>query len=163
MDAELVRDLFNYDPETGLLRWRKAVSRHAAGAVAGTVRGDKRYIEVRCAGKYYGAHRLAFLWMTGRWPNPEIDHINQDGTDNRWSNLREATKAQNAANRRVAKTSQTGLKGVIRVTRDGITKFEARIRLNGKQKHLGRYETGQEAHQAYVRAAEQAHGAFARG
>jgi hypothetical protein len=99
--------------------------------------------------------------MEGRWPEPETDHDNRDGLDNRWKNLREATKSQNAANRKVATTNKSGLKGVIAKTRYGVTKYEALIRLDGKRKHLGRFSTPQEAHAAYVAAAEVYHGKFA--
>lgn len=163
MDAELVRKLFDYSPDTGVLRWKINISRHRAGAVAGIVRGDKRYIEVRYRGSWFAAHRLIFLFVEGRWPEPEVDHENRDGCDNRWDNLREATRAQNAQNRRVAKTNKVGLKGVLVVERYGVKKFEARIRIAGKQKHLGRFDTAQEAHMAYVREAEKHYGPFARG
>lgn len=162
MDAAQVRELFDYDPETGLLRWRIAISSHKPGEVAGRSKAH-RYIEIRFEGRWYTGHRLAFAWMEGRWPDPEVDHKNGDKLDNRWSNLREATKSQQAANRKLACTNKVGLKGVIRVTRYGVTKFEARLRIDGKQHHLGRFETAQEAHAAYVVAAEKYHGQFARG
>lgn len=162
MDAEKVKELFDYDPETGIFRWKINISRHRKGAVAGTPSSDGRYLAVRYKGKYYQLSRLAFLWMIGRWPEPEADHRNLDKLDNRWSNLREATKSQNAANRIAFHTNRVGLKGVIRVTRYGVTKYEARIRVAGKQRHLGRFDSAQEAHQAYVIAAEAAHGNFAR-
>jgi len=164
VDTEKVRALFDYDPTTGILRWRQAVSCHQAGDVAGSRkrRPHTSYIEIRYGGRFYMAHRLVFLWMTGRWPNPQVDHINRDGFDNRWCNLREASASQNAANRKVSSLNKLKLKGVIRVTRFGVTKYEARIRVDGKQHHLGRYGSAQEAHAAYIRAAEQKFGEFAR-
>jgi hypothetical protein len=164
MNAEMVRDLFTYDPSDGILRWRKVISSHLTGDVAGTrkKRAHAGYIEVRHEGKFYMAHRLIFLWMTGRWPDPQIDHVNRDGYDNRWCNLREATAAQNAANRKVSTLNKLKLKGAIKVTRFGVTKYEARIRVNGKQLHLGRYDTAQEAHLAYVKASEAHFGEFSR-
>jgi hypothetical protein len=161
MDADLVRALLDYDPETGLFRWRQNISRHRAGAVAGS-QSTKGYMEVRYKGKFYLAHRLAFLWMTGRWPNPMVDHINGDGADNRWCNLREASATQNAANRKLAVTNKLGMKGVIAKERGGVVKYEALIKIDGKQKHLGRFNTPQEAHAAYIKAAEQVHGDFAK-
>jgi hypothetical protein len=163
MDAEKVRELFDYDPEMGILRWRNNRSCHLAGSVAGSIRNDKRYIEVRYNGKFYMAHRLVFLWMTGRYPTNVVDHINRDGLDNRWCNLREATHTQNVANQKLRITNKLGLKGVIAKERYGIVKYEACIRVAGKRKHLGRFNTAQEAHQAYIRAAEEAHGEFAKG
>ena len=165
MEASQVREIFDYDPLTGVLRWKIQVSRWEIGSVAGRqVEKDtgKRYVEVRYDGKWYLAHRLAFAIMEGRWPDPEVDHENRNGFDNRWLNLREATKAQNAQNRKMPITNKVGMKGVIRVTRFGVTKFEARIRVSGKQKHLGRFDTAQEAHAAYCNAAEKHFGDFAR-
>jgi hypothetical protein len=161
MDAQLVKELFDYDPETGILRWRISISCHKRGSVAGSRKSNGRYLEVRYKGGWFLAHRLIFLWMTGRWPEPETDHLDLDGVNNRWCNLRESTKSQNAANRAAFRTNRTGLKGVVNVVRDGKAKFEARIRIDGKQKHLGRFETAQEAHAAYVTAAKRFFGDFA--
>lgn len=161
MDAEKVKELLDYDPETGIFRWKINISAHRAGSVAGSPSSGMRYLAVRYKGKEYAAHRLAFLWMTGAWPEASLDHINGDKVDNRWKNLREATPSQNAANRSVTWVNKVGLKGVIRVTRYGVTKYEARIRVNGKQQHLGRFDSAQEAHQAYIAAAEAAFGVFA--
>lgn len=164
MDAEKVKELFEYDPETGVFRWRINISCHRRGSIAGTLSllGKRRYLVIRYEGKEYRAHRLAFLWMVGRWPEAEVDHANGVGVDNRWVNLREATKSQNAANRGAMRTNKIGLKGVIRVIRFGVAKYEARIRVSGKQRHLGRFNTAYEAHQAYIVAAERTHGEFAR-
>lgn len=162
MEADQVRELFDYDETTGILRWRISIGPCRIGSVAGTPHSNGRYLYVRYKGKEYANHRLAFAWMEGRWPDPEVDHWDTDGFNNRWKNLREATKAQNAQNRKVRVNNKVGLKGVIVVERFGIEKFEARIRIDGKQKHLGRFETAQEAHAAYVTAAEAYHKQFAR-
>ena len=165
MEASTVRELFDYDPNTGVLLWKVDISRWKAGQIAGRQKestGRRRYIEVRYEGKWLTAHRIAVAWMTGEWPDEQVDHINGDGLDNRWSNLRQATSSENSQNRKMPNTNQVGMKGVIRVTRYGTTKFEARIRVNGKQLHLGRFETAQEAHAAYCNAADKHFGAFAR-
>lgn len=164
MEPGQVRELFDYDPETGLLRWRVSRSRWRAGDVVGTPHSKHRYMCIRFEGKEYANHRLAFAWMMGRWPEPMVDHKNQDKLDNRWCNLREATASQNSQNRKVASTNKLGFKGVIAKERYGVVKYEAVIRLdNGRRKHLGRFNTPQEAHQAYVMAAEAHHGEFAKG
>ena len=166
MELDQVRTFFDYEPDTGFLRWRVNRSRHKAGATAGTMKkkhGARWYVQVRFEGRWYLAHRLIFAWMTGRWPTHQIDHINLDRADNRWSNLREATPSQNAGNRGVARTNRLGIKGVIVVERYGVKKYEARIRIAGKQKHLGRFNTAQEAHRAYILAAGEQHQLFARG
>jgi hypothetical protein len=100
--------------------------------------------------------------MEGRWPEPQIDHRNKNMADNRWGNLREATASQNAANKSMLPANKEGAKGVVKVTRFGVAKFEARIRVDGKQIHLGRFDTRQEAHAAYCNAAEKHFGVFAR-
>jgi hypothetical protein len=97
LSAECVRALFDYDSVTGLLRWCVARRRIRVGRVAGSVRKDG-YRVVRVDGLNYLSSRIIFLWMTGRWPDPQVDHIDIDPTNNRWPNLREATPPQNMAN-----------------------------------------------------------------
>ena len=165
MGASQVREIFDYDPETGKIWWKINVSRWKAGEAAGrqTVKkGKKRYIEVRFEGRWYLGHRIAVAWMTGEWPKELTDHWNGDGFDNRWENIRQATHGQNSQNRKTPVTNKLGLKGVIKVTRFGVTKFEARIRVGGKQIHLGRFETARDASRAYAAAADKHFGDFAR-
>ena len=165
MEASLVRELFDYDPTSGVLFWKVDISRWKAGQIAGRQKeptGRRRYIEVRYEGKWFTAHRIAVAWMTGEWPDDQVDHINGDGFDNRWSNLRQATCSENSQNRKMPITNKVGMKGVIQVKRFGVTKFEARIKVAGKQMHLGRFETAQEAHAAYCNAADKHFGDFAR-
>lgn len=163
MEASEVRDLFNYNPETGVLTWRVTVSAHKAGSVAGT-KTTRGYICVRYDGKYYLAHRLAVAWMTGQWPKAQTDHVDRDTTNNKWRNLREATASENAANRKVAATNKLGLKGVIR--RNGAqfrhAPFEAYLRKDGVKYYLGRFLTAEEAHKAYIDAAAEHHGQYSR-
>ena len=106
-------------------------------------------------------HRLAWLYMTGKWPVAQIDHINMVKNDNRWSNLREATKAQNKANS--PGRSTCGFKGVYVVKKRGTIKYRAQLRSAGKLHDLGYYRTPEEANAAYAVAAERMHGEFARG
>ena len=98
--------------------------------------------------------------MTGAWPAAEIDHVNSDGFDNRWSNLREATRAQNTRNTRAHHNNRSGMKGVYFEKRIG--RWYARIMVDRKQHNLGSYDTAELAHRAYCEAAERLHGAFAR-
>jgi hypothetical protein len=120
------------------------------------------YWEVKIGSLHYAASRLAFFYMTGDWPKPglDIDHINGIRNDDRWSNLREATRSQNAANQRMQsrKAHSTPFKGV---TKNG-SKYEASIKVNGDQLYLGLYATPEAAHSAYVAAAKKYFGQYAR-
>jgi hypothetical protein len=112
------------------------------------------YIDIGIDGKSYLAHSLAWLYVTGQWRR-EIDHKNTRRADNRWRNLRPATRSLNRANSRIAKNNTSGLKGV-RLYRSG--KFQARI----GQTHLGYFDTAIEAGTAYITAAKKHFGEFAR-
>src|SRR5262245_46971759 len=117
LTADRLRELLEYDPETGLWRWLQRVNpRCKTGWFAGTLMSPKgsntSYFLIGVDRRHYLAHRLAFLYMTGEWPSGELDHRDLDGTNNRWANLREATRAQNAAN--MALRNSAGLKGIIR-------------------------------------------------
>jgi hypothetical protein len=98
--------------------------------------------------------------MTGDWPPFEIDHIDMNGLNNRWNNLREATHSQNMMNKLYP--NSTGFKGVSIRRKCTIRPFVARIHINNRHKHLGYFKTAKEAHTAYVRAAQKEHGEFAR-
>jgi len=109
------RELLSYDKSTGELRW--LVSRSGApraGQIAGwlsPIRGNfYRYVMIDK--QSYSAHRLAWLIVTGEWPEAEIDHINGDGADNRWSNLRQVSSSENRRNQRRRVTNKTGVIGV---------------------------------------------------
>lgn len=155
LTAERLCEVLKYDPETGNLSWLVR-----GGKIAGClqVSNGQRRITIRIDNKYYKAHRLAWLYMTGKWPVDDIDHINGDGADNRWCNLRAATRSENLSNRVVRKNSKSGLKGVER--NNGNT-WCARICSNGNRIYLGNFPTKEEAHMAYVRAAERLFGEFA--
>lgn len=157
---DLFKEFLAYDPDTGVMRWKKKpCDRIMAGAIAGTVRPDG-YIQIRLFRKFYMAHRIAFLLMTGRWPHEEIDHINCDRANNRWSNLREATRQQNQVNQPITAANKSGLKGVSWHRRDN--RWMARIRRAGKATYIGIYDSPEEAHAAYIVAARALHGEFAR-
>lgn len=155
LSAEYVRTLFDYDPSTGLLRHRK---RHGvvAGATAGTI--DKAgYVRVKINQRVFLAHRIIWLLVTGAWPEGEIDHANGTRSENRWANLRQATKSQNRAN--TTGPIRGTLKGAYRY--EGDRKWRSQIRANGRNRHLGYFESEVEAHSAYVAAAREAFGEFA--
>lgn len=158
LTQERLKDLLHYDPETGVFTWRVAKRGIRAGAVAGAVHKDSGYILIGIDKKSYRAQRLAWLYMTGEWPPALVDHRNLDRADNRWANLRAATRAQNNANTRSRAHNKLGIKGVRAVG----SKFRAIITIDGNPIHLGYFPTADEAHAVYVRAANDRFAEFAR-
>ena len=175
---EVAHKLLSYDENSGRLTWKsrplemfksvgaaKTWNTRYAGKDAGTIVGHKsgkytQYINVIVRPNVYKAHRVIWLMQTGEWPEGHIDHIDGNGLNNAWSNLREATTSQNAMNQKVRSDSTSGIKGVSYDKRRDM--WYVYIDVNKKRKHLGRYETMQEA--ANVRAAAEAqyHGEYAR-
>jgi hypothetical protein len=155
--------LFSYDQDTGEFIWLKSGvrgGRQIAGRKAGTL-GFDGYIEICINKKRYKAHRLAWLYVHGKWPSRSLDHKNCIRHDNRIGNLREAFHYQNLANCRKSKANTSGFKGVTLHKRTG--KWWTAIMINGKRHYLGLYKTPEEAHAAYMKAARSNLGEFARG
>jgi hypothetical protein len=162
LTAHYVRSILDYNLLSGDLRWRWRADCPAkwnitfAGKIAGTLNPDG-YRRVCINYHIYLAHRLIWLIMTGRWPEPEVDHKNTKRDDNRWDNLRQATVAQNTNNTGLRSTNISGFKGVY--LHQG--RWVAQISSGGKQRYLGGFDTPQEAHRAYCEAADKFHGEFA--
>lgn len=154
LTEEMAASWFSYDPETGVLtRKRDAASNAKAGPVTPYLSGGG-YPAVGCMGKGYRIHRIAFLLMTGSFPSEDVDHINGDRTDNRWANLRLATRKENCENQRVAhRNSKTGLLGASPFG----NKFKAQIKHNHRVIHIGTFVTAEEAHAAYLEAKRSIH------
>jgi len=149
--ADRLRELLNYDRETGIFTW--AITRR--GCRKGSVAGCKMkhgYIAIRLDDALYTAHRLAWLHVTGEWPANQIDHINRDRADNRFSNLRAVTNAENAQNQK-ARANKSGFTGV----RKENSKWLAEIKINYKPIRIGLFETPEAAHEAYVAAKRKYH------
>jgi hypothetical protein len=156
--AKRVRELFNYDPRTGLFTRRIAVgSRGRKGDNPGT---DNRngYLRIIVDYKKYYAHRLAWLHVFGFMP-PKLDHIDNNRSNNRVSNLRIATQSQNLANISKPRHNTSGFKGVHWAKQN--KKWMAQITINGKYIYLGTFPTAEEAYSVYVAAAKKHHGTFA--
>ena len=156
LTSDRLRAVLDYDPETGIFRWRVQRGGMRAGALAGCAAPDGVLIAIDY--RQHRAARLAFLYMTGAWPPAEIDFLDHDNLNNRWNNLRPATSAQNHAYQRTPRNSRTGIKGVW---------WDATVkRWAGQVIHAGRvykrhFETIGSAAR-YVRAKrEQLHGDFA--
>jgi hypothetical protein len=102
--------------------------------------------------RVYG-HRVAVLLVTGAWPDAEVDHIDRNRSNNRWSNLRQAAHSENAHNRAIYRNNSSGLKGIYR-NKD---RWSASIMAGGKKKHLGTFDTPVLAHLAYCAARDAMH------
>jgi hypothetical protein len=149
LTAARLKELLNYDPETGVFTWASSPHRNdLVGKQAGGVT-ERGYVKIRVDGTTHRAHRLAWLYVHGQWPQDRIDHINGDSTDNRISNLREAKQHENGQNRKASKSSAAGLLGV---SKAAYGKWVAVICLHRKRYHLGSFDTPEEAHQAYLKA-----------
>lgn len=152
ISIERVNQLIFYDPGNGAFFWRVQRGYTASpGASAGCV-AQHRYLQITIERTKIMAHRLAWAIMTGNWPSAQIDHINCNGLDNRFSNLREATSEQNAWNRRLSGRNKSGFKGVSWNKNE--TKWVASIRFQGRKTHLGYFDAPDAAHAAYNAAAQ---------
>ncbi len=153
-----LREMFDYDADTGLLYHR--LKRH--GVYVGTVAGSrsKWEIKIKIFGRFYGAHRIIWAMTTGSWPENFIDHINGNPHDNRLINLREATPAQNCWNTKRASNNTAGFKGV--TFERSTSKWRACITHHGDRFNLGAFDTAEDAYAAYCAAARKMRGEFAR-
>lgn len=160
MTADYLRSILSYDPATGEFRWLVSLGRRVKiGDVAGhDAHGG--YRRVKIGGRPYFAHRLAWLYVHGRWPIAEIDHIDTYTGNNAIANLREATNPQNMKNRKRQANNTSGFKGVTWNTKDRA--WRAQIKVGGRQIHLGTYRCPEIASRAYAEAASKLHGEFAR-
>ncbi len=153
---ERLREVLHYDPDTGQFTWLKCLSsRGPVGTAAGHVSAASGYRQITIDGSKYYAHRLAWLYMTGKWPSPECDHRNGVRDNNRWTNLREATKAQSAQNRRVRSDNKSGHAGVAWVPLS--SRWRAKITVKGKRTHLGHFDLIEDAIAAYAKAKAEMH------
>lgn len=137
-----VKELFDYNPLVGDLVRKIGVANHRAGEVAGKAM-PKGYIQVRIDTISYLGHRVIFLWMTGEWPKHEIDHIDHNTGNNRWTNLREATRSENMKNQFIKITNTSGRIGVS--WNKAHEEWQARIHFEGRNVHLGYFDDFEDA------------------
>lgn len=149
--------LLNYSKETGEFRWKVIRRKHGGpiypGDIAGSIKG-REYREIGINGRLYRAGRLAWFYVMGKWPNI-IDHINRNGLDDRFENLRDVTQGQNMQNTGPKKRNATGLKGVTFDHKRSM--YVARICLDYKHHYLGHFKTAKEAREVYVAASHRIH------
>jgi hypothetical protein len=157
--AEAIRAAIAYDPHSGSLTWLVDSGRARAGKEAGfsDERGSRSVI---IAGRRLKAHRVAWLLTYGEWPDLEVDHIDGDPSNNRLSNLRLANHTQNLGNMKRRRDNATGFKGVH--YHKAARRYCAQVCAGKVRHYLGLFDTPQEAHAAYIAAAERLFGEFAR-
>jgi hypothetical protein len=167
---KILKDLVYYDPSIGEFRWKnrdmrwfdsestmKMWNNRFANTVTGTIRKDG-YVKIVINYNQYLAHRLAWLYVYGKWPENQIDHVNGVRNDNRIKNLRECTKQQNCFNSRIPNNNTSGYKGVSFNKR--CKKYECYIKHNQVRIHLGRFDNPEDAHTVYCKKAEELFGEF---
>ena len=140
-----IKHLLHYHPESGVFRWRFCTSSHIKPwDIAGTLRND--YLAISISNKKHYAHRLAWLYMTGNWPEQQIDHVDGVKSNNAWSNLREATNKQNNENQSIKSNNKSGFRGVH--FDDKSQKWRAMVGNNGKSIHVGWFTSAEDAGKA---------------
>lgn len=158
LTQDRLKEILHYDTASGVFKWLVSTSnRVRVGAVAGNTSGHV-YQRIRVDGRLYYAHRLAVLYVTGEWPVNKVDHKDTLKLNNRWDNLREASNQANSANTPISKNNSVGFKGV---SRDG-KRFRSQIMVDRKYINLGSFDSPEDAHVAYAKAANDNFGEFAR-
>lgn len=137
LSAEQLREALNYDPETGAFTWLLSPSGPVrAGSAAGS-KDSRGYVCIRLGGKAHKAHRLAWLYVNGEWPETDIDHANRNRADNRFVNLRLATKSENKQNSGRSVNNTSGQRGIYWCKLR--EKWAVHISVGNRRLHLGRY------------------------
>lgn len=150
LSAERARELFSYDPLTGLVTWKVSPSNNVPGGTRAGSDNGNGYLRVRVDDKLCYVHRLAWLLQAGEWPDT-VDHINGIRSDNRWVNLRSVPKAVNNQNQR-----PRGRDLPMGVQANG-SGFTSKLTSGGVQKYLGYFGDPEQAHQAYLKAKRELH------
>jgi hypothetical protein len=164
-----LRELLDYDPQSGIFRWRRQINVGTSAQGARNRWAERRagvmtvhgYWIISVDNERLRAARLAWLYMTGKWPDEHIDHINGDPADDRWANLREATRSENMANAKLLRLNNTsGARGVSWNKRLG--KWHARVNFQRQLHHVGYFDSFEEAVAARDAKAAEIHSAFAQ-
>lgn len=136
-----LRELLHYNPETGVFTWLETGGGRSIDRCAGGINNGYRKIKINYIS--YLAHRLAFPYVNGYFPENDVDHINRIRDDNRWCNLREASKSCNARNSGVGRNNKSGVIGVGWGNDRYV--WKASISVDGRNKFLGRFKNIQDA------------------
>lgn len=164
LTTERAREVLSYDPETGAMKWKAATGKKTKiGKNAGyrAVQPKTGYVHygVGIDGKKYRKTTVIWLIVHGRRPVADIDHINGDATDDRLCNLREATRTQNMANKRMHKNNKSGVKGVFWDKQRN--KWRSVVIKDRKKHHVGFFDDKHVAGAAYLAKAREIYGEFA--
>lgn len=155
LTADRLREALLYDRDSGVFQWRIKSARYIKiGAVAGC-KNHAGYMRIRFDGILYRAHRLAWLYVHGEWPEQEIDHLNGIPSDNRIVNLRQASHAENGQNLALSRRNTSGYHGVS--WSKSAKKWHAYIRINNVNNHLGHFEKIEDAVAARAKAKSEIH------
>lgn len=141
-----IREQLDYDRKTGVFRWKVSRRGVAVGQVAGHLCKENGYLFIRVDGTLIRAHRLAWAWVHGYWPEEEIDHRDRTRKNCRFDNLRKASRVQNAANLSMNPRNTSGFQGVSLTT--SRKRYRAEIRVAKKRIHLGYFDTAAAAGEA---------------
>jgi hypothetical protein len=151
-----IKATLDYDPDSGVFTWKTSKGFRVKGNKAGTT-CRRGYISIGIGGKIYKAHRLAWFFVHGVWPSGQIDHIDRDKSNNRIANLRDVEQSVNQENRGGPRTdNKLGTLGVS-TWHDGRPGFRAQIKVRGKVRYIGTFDTSEEAHAAYIEAKKNMH------
>jgi hypothetical protein len=160
---EYIRENIRYDPKTGLLWWiKQGGPKRRTDKPVGTDNGSGYHIfgvSKASVSKHFRCHKVAWFLHYGEWPDGHIDHINRDKQDNRMVNLRLASSSENGMNSSKQKGATSQYKGVSWYAK--YKKWRSTIMKDGVQKHLGHYNTEEEAARAYDKAAKEIFGEYA--
>lgn len=161
LTVDQVGELLRYTPETGEFIWLRSNSnRVKVGQVAGCLCKISGYRLIGINGRVYKANRIAYLLMVGEWPDDVVDHANGEPSDDRWSNLRLATRSQNCCNTRKPAHNTSGFKGVVWSSQNN--KWQAKATKDGKSYHFGFFDCPAKAAELRQREVARLHGDFAR-
>lgn len=155
LDQKRLKEVMEYDPWTGIFEWRVSGGRRVPAGHEVSGLDSAGYIGFQVDGVKARAHRFAWLYMTGKWPEHQIDHKNRIKSDNRWLNIRQATKKQNQQNLPKQKRNTSGYKGVF--WSKNAKKWLAQIGVDSKQVYLGYFALKEDAAKAYASAAAKFH------
>lgn len=150
LTAERLREVLNYNPQTGIFtRLVRTAQRVQVGDTAGC-KAQRGCLLIMIDCRLYQAHRLVWLYVHGVWPTNHIDHLDGNPANNRIENLRDVSHSVNMQNIRKAKSSNksTGMLGSYRIGK----RFQAKIVIDGKVRHIGMFDTPELAHAAYLAA-----------